>query len=73
MKLCTKLVQWLTLAGVFFAVWTALVAEALPFKLSNAMHRVVLVVSSCMHPLRFLLQKYFLSFSFLCIYWCALG
>ena len=45
MKLCTKLVQWLTLAGLFFAAWTSLIFEILPVQLSHAMYRVVLIVS----------------------------
>ncbi|CAI8036993.1 Dolichol-phosphate mannosyltransferase subunit 3 [Geodia barretti] len=44
MKLCTKLVQWLTLAGLFFAAWTSLIFEILPVQLSHAMYRVVLIL-----------------------------
>ena len=44
MKLCTKLVQWLTLAGLFFGVWIPLVLEILPVQLSHAVYRVILIV-----------------------------
>ena len=43
-KTCTKLVQCLTLAGVFFTVWIALVADALPIQISKEVHQVVLIV-----------------------------
>ena len=65
MKLCTKLVQWLTIAGVFFAVWTALVTDILPIKLSQASHKVVFIVSSCTVSLA---KKIISCFSFLCTY-----
>ena len=60
MKVCTKLVQWLTVAGLFFAVWTALLLEVLPIQLSHAMHKVVFIVSSpryvSINQLSFILQ-----------------
>lgn len=42
---CTKLVQWLTLAGVFFCAWTTLVVDILPIEISKEMHQVILIVS----------------------------
>lgn len=45
MTVCTKLLQWMTLAGVFFSVWTALIVDALPVEISKEAHQVILIVS----------------------------
>lgn len=45
MKLCTKLVQWMALAVVFFSVWAALIVDALPVEISKETHQVILIVS----------------------------
>lgn len=46
MVVCTKLVQWLTVVGVFGAVWCALVGRLLPVQLSDELYDVVLPVST---------------------------
>ena len=45
MALCTKLVQWLSVGGLFIAVWLALLAEVLPVKLTPQLYEVILPVS----------------------------
>ena len=45
MALCTKLVQWLSIGGLFIAVWVALLAELLPVRLTPQLYEVILPVS----------------------------
>ena len=45
MALCTKLVQWLSIGGLFIGVWAALLAEVLPVRLTPQPYEVILPVS----------------------------
>ena len=45
MALCTKLVQWLSIGGLFIGIWAALLAEVLPVRLTPQLYEVILPVS----------------------------
>ena len=45
MALCTKLVQWLSIGGLFIGIWAALLAEVLPVGLTPQLYEVILPVS----------------------------
>lgn len=44
MVVCTKLVQWLTIAAVFMEVWYGLVVGWIPVNISPQMYQVLLPV-----------------------------
>lgn len=45
MVVCTKLAQWLTLAGVILGVWYVLLSRHLPVHISPELYEVILPVS----------------------------